>query len=457
MRYYLAIDIGASGGRHILGHIENGRLVTEEIFRFENGVEEQNGSLTWNTDALLAGVLAGLKKCRAENKIPVSVAIDTWGVDYVLLDEQKKPLLPVYAYRDPLRAAIVSEVDTLLSREALYRQTGIQHQPFNTLYQLYCDKKSGKLNLAAYFLQMPDYLAYRLTGAMVNEYTNATTTSLVNAYTKTWDRDVIKALGLKESLFGPLTPPARTIGNGCFLPEMAEEVGFSCEVVTCPSHDTASAFAATRGLPCTAILSSGTWSLIGVERDTPLTSEEARLKNFTNEGGIEYRYRFLKNIMGMWLLQSIRRDTDKRYSCDEMMRMAMASSYRKTFDVNHKTLTAPADMIKAITALLGEDELPLADLLAAVYRSLALSYKDALDSIEALTNEPLTALQIVGGGSSDLYLNRLTKELTGRRVFTGPKEATAIGNLACQVMKDQSLSLSDVRRLIEKSFAVSEV
>lgn len=465
MVYYLAIDIGASGGRHILGHLEDNRLITEEIYRFENGVEKNaEGQLIWDTEKLFAGVLAGLARCREEGKIPKTVAIDTWGVDYCLLDEADNLIAPAYAYRDGKRAEIVPEVDALLPRTEVYRLTGIQFQPFNTLYQLCCDREKGRLDRAKIFLQMPDYLAFRLTGKAVNEYTNATTTSLVNAVEKTWDRKILEKLGLKASLFGPLTLPGKTVGP--FSSEIEKTLGFSACVVTCPSHDTASAYAATLGLSGGAILSSGTWSLIGMEQTTPITTPEAREANFTNEGGVEYRYRFLKNIMGMWLLQSIRKEIGQngyegkapvQYSYNTMMDMAAESGFVETFDVNHPSLSAPDNMIASIKKLLGKTSMPLGDLLASVYRSLAHSYQKAIGELEALTGDKITSLQIVGGGSSDAYLNRLTREYTGIPVLTGPKEATAIGNLACQIMADRGLSLKEVRSLIQKSFAVSEV
>ncbi len=456
MVYYLAIDIGASGGRHILGHLENGRLVTEEIYRFENGVEkDREGSLVWNTEKLFSGIMDGLMRCKQENKIPATVAIDTWGVDYCLLDKSGQLIGPAYSYRDTRRAAVVPAADALLSREEVYRKTGIQYQPFNTLYQLFCDQTAGRLDRAEYFLQMPDYLAWRLTGNRVNEYTNATTTSLVNAAEKIWDRSLIEKLGLKASLFGKLTLPAESIGR--FSPETEKILGFSAEVLTAPSHDTASAFAASLGLPHAAVLSSGTWSLIGMERSTPLTTQEAMRENFTNEGGIEFRYRFLKNIMGMWLLQNIRRETGKQYSYDRMMQLAQSSSYRKIFDVNDPSLSAPESMISAIQKLLCETSIPLPDLLSSVYHSLAFSYRRAVESLEALTGERVSALQIVGGGSSDDYLNRLTKEALGIPVLAGPKEATAIGNLASQIMHESALTLAQVREIIRESFDVRNV
>ncbi len=453
MTYYLAIDIGASSGRHILGHIENDRLVTEEIYRFDNGITKTEQGLTWDIEHLVAEVITGLSRAKELGKAPVSVAIDTWGVDYCLLDENQSLLFPVHAYRDTERQKIASEVDTLISRDSLYQKTGIQFQPFNTIYQLYADKKSGKLDKAHYFMQIPDYLAFRLTGKIVNEYTNATTTSLVNVRTNTWDRELLEALGIPETIFQELALPCTAIGT--LLPEIAEAVGFKTTVITCPTHDTASAYVATIGSENAITLSSGTWSLIGTEQLTPFTTDAAKQANFTNEGGIEYRYRFLKNIMGMWLIQSVKRELDNIHSYDALMQMARASSYTKTFDVNHPSLTAPNSMIVAIEQLLGDRNLPIGDLMASIYHSLSHAYRIAVDEIRTITGKTFDTLQIVGGGSADAYLNALAQEKTGLLVLTGPKEGTAIGNLATQIMKDRRISLSEVRALIAKSFAIS--
>ena len=451
MTYHLAIDIGASSGRHILGYTENGKLITEEIYRFDNGMIKTEQGLVWDMETLYSHVLKGIRLCHLQNKTPQSIAIDTWGVDYVLLDAEKMPLLPVYAYRNEQRQAVISEVESILPHTSLYQKTGIQFQPFNTVYQLYCDKKSGKLARAAHFMQIPDYLAYRLTDKIQNEYTNATTTSLVNANSQTWDQELLHQLGFPASLFDTLTPPSSLIGN--FSKQTEETLGFSAKVLACPTHDTASAFSTALGGDDCLILYSGTWSLIGAVLNEPITSEEAKKANFTNEGGINGTTRFLKNIMGMWLFQNIRRETDKRYTYNEMMTLAMKSNFTETFDVNHPSLTAPDSMTQAITSLLGYDFLPLGDLLSSVYHSLALSYKKAVEEITAITRQKYNVLQIVGGGSVDSYLNHLTQEYTKLSVITGPKEATAIGNLLSQIGFYNHLSQEDAKHILQKSFS----
>ena len=271
MTYYLAIDIGASSGRHILGSIENGKLRLEEIYRFENGMQNSHDGLIWDMDALFSEVVNGIAKCKETGKIPTSIAIDTWGVDYVLLDANGQPLLPVYAYRN---ARLEGVSDFPIPFEELYAKTGIQYLNFNTVYQLYLDAKSGKAAKAKHFLMIPDYLAYKLTGVMKNEYTVASTTAMVNAKTNTWDEEIIEKLSLLPSLFLPLTLPGEEIG--VLTERIAKEVGFTASVVTAPSHDTASAVAACPIDDKCAYISSGTWSLFGTENTFSVTSDEAR-------------------------------------------------------------------------------------------------------------------------------------------------------------------------------------
>ena len=445
MNYCLAIDIGASGGRHILGSIQNGRLVTEEVYRFENGFENHDGSLVWNVDRLFDEVKNGLIRCRELGKIPSTVAIDTWGVDYVLLDGDKKPILPAYSYRDGRTVDAVAEVIKTVSAEELYTRTGIQTQNFNTIYQLHTHREA--LKKARHFLMMPEYLSFMLTGEMRNEYTNATTTNLVNARTKTWDKELLEKIGIDGGIFKELTPPPGLVGR--FSQEVAAELGYDALVLLCPSHDTASAVAACPLTENGIYISSGTWSLIGTEVTEPVLTDSARKANFTNEGGIDYRFRFLKNIMGMWLLQGIRRSLNKKYTYDEMMRMAIESDFSKTFDPNAPELTAPEDMASAIRGLLKRPELPLGDLLASVYHSLAKSYAAAVKEIEEITGKTCDSITIVGGGSKDDHLNRLTRQYTGKRIFAGPTEATALGNLLSQFMyMNKDMTLEKGRALI---------
>lgn len=451
--YYLAIDIGASSGRHILSHIENEKLVLEEIYRFENNLVKSKDVLVWNIENLFSNVLNGIKKCKEIGKIPKSIAIDTWGVDYVLLDENKKEIKPCYCYRDSRTNAVIDEVESLVSPARLYEKTGIQKQNFNTIYQLYADKKSGRLKNTKYFLMMPEYLSFKLTGEIKNEYTNATTTGLVNAKAKTWDTDIIYALGLTEVLLPPLSLPSSLVGE--LSDDIQKAVGFNCAVLFAPSHDTASAVFACPMADNDLYISSGTWSLIGTEITEPILNDNARQLNFTNEGGIDYRFRFLKNYMGMWLFQNIRRNLNKSTTYDEMMSLAKNCSEYKYFDVNDSTLVAPKNMIDAIGKLIGSDDLGL--ILNSAYHSLAKSYKEAVREIEAVTGKRFDAIHIVGGGCQDKYLNALTRDYTGKSVTAGPIEATATGNIVSQIMHDKKISLAAARDLIKNSFDITVI
>ena len=454
MTYYLAIDIGASSGRHILGCIENGKLKLEEIYRFENGMLDSENGLIWDIETLTNEVINGIAKCKELGKIPTSVAIDTWGVDYVLLDENKKEILPVYAYRNTRHDGVQDSSEFPFTFEELYSKCGIQKLSFNTVYQLFCDAKCGRAAAAKHFLMIPDYLAYRLTGVIKNEYTAASTTSMVNANTKEWDGEIIEKLGLNKEMFLPLALPGSVTGD--FTEEIANKVGFTSTVVAAPSHDTASAVAACPIDDKCAYISSGTWSLFGTENTFPVLSSEALAGNFTNEGGVEYRFRFLRNIMGMWLFQNVRRNLGKKYTYDEMMHMAMESDFTKIINVNDASLSAPENMISAVNKLAGDENLPIGDTLSCIYHSLAAMYKNCVDVIENITGKKLDSIFIVGGGSKDRYLNTLTARYTGKKVIIGLGEATATGNIAAQIMRDKNMTLEEVRNIIKVSFDIRE-
>ena len=456
MSYCLAIDIGASSGRHILGELKNGRLETKEIYRFENGFKEQDGTLIWDIEKLTADVVAGIAECGRLGLIPETVAIDTWGVDYVLFDGEGKELLPCVSYRDGRTASAVEEVFSVVSKEELYAKTGIQTQPYNTIFQLWCDKKSGKLDGAKRLLMIPEYLSFRLTGVMKNENTNASTTGLVNAEAKKIDETVCEKLGIDPNLFGELNLPSTYIGS--FTEEIKAKVGFDAKVIFCPSHDTASAVAACPIDEKTVFISSGTWSLVGTENLYPVTTPAAMAANFSNEGRINYRFRIQKKIMGMWLFQNIRKNLDKKFTYDEMMELAMASSYDRLIDPTDDCFLAPENMVEAIRAYLGEPDLPIGDVLKSVYLSLATSYKNTVEEIEKVAGKKVDRIAIVGGGSKDKYLNQLTKEYTGRRVTVGPTEGTAAGNLISQLIYlDPTLDLEGARRIVINTFEIQEV
>lgn len=456
MTYHLAVDIGASSGRTILGWIENGKLKLEEIYRFENYIKKEKGTLVWDIKHLVKEVINGIAKCREIGKFPETVAVDTWGVDYVLIDENGKEILPAVSYRDDRTNLVQEEISKVVSQKELYGRTGIQKQNFNTIYQLYCDKKSGKLDNAKCFLMIPDYIAYKLTGVMKNEYTNATTTNLVNAKTKTWDYEIIDRLGIKKDIFFKLSQPKTEIGSFNEKTKMA--VGFDCKVICAPSHDTASAVCACPVDDKSVYISSGTWSLIGTENTAPVLSDEALNANFTNEGGINYRFRFLKNIMGMWLFQNIRRNLDKKFTYDDMMNLAMQSTYCEKIDPNAPEFIAPENMIDAVKKYLNNDALSPDSVINSVYHSLAQSYADAVLEIEKISGKTIELINIVGGGSKDRYLNSLTRKYTGKKVLSGPVEATATGNIICQLMyDDENLTLEKARELVKNSLDIKEV
>ena len=363
--------------------------------------------------------------------------------------------MPAVAYRDSRTEQSLKAVQEIVSQAELYGKTGIQQQNYNTIYQLYADKQSGKLNNAEHFLMMPEYLSFKLTGVIKREYTNASTTNLVNANSKDWDFEIIGKLGLPERIFEPLHMPGTVVGE--LKEDIAKLVGFNTEVVLCPSHDTASAVAACPIDNESVYISSGTWSLIGAENDYPVLSEEALAANFTNEGGIEYKFRFLKNIMGMWLFQNIRKNIGKTLTYDEMMHLAEESDFSELVDPNDQRFLAPENMVEAVREALGKPELPLGDVLACVYNSLAHSYDRAVREIEGISGKKIKAINIVGGGSRDMFLNRLTSKVTGKKVFIGLMEATATGNLMSQIMYKNGMSLSEARELIKNTFNGKEV
>ena len=456
MKNYLAIDIGASSGRHILGSVKDGKIVLEEVYRFENSQVRQDGHDCWDIDKLVDSVKAGIDEAMKKAEI-ASIGIDTWGVDFVLVDENGDRCSDAVAYRDTRTAGADAEIEKdVISFADLYRRTGIQKASYNTIYQLWALKKEHpeQLKRAAHYLSVPEYINYRLTGQIVHEYTHASTTSLLDAAKKDWDRDLIEKLGLPAKIFGRLEMPGATVGVYRGVP-----------VVLPAMHDTGSAYLAVPARDDRAVyLSSGTWSLLGVENEKPITTKVAQLANFTNEGGAWGRYRFLKNIMGLWMIQSIRRELNgvkyvegkdgtatkealakladyekgRQYSFSDLSNIARGeNSYTTRIDVNAQRFMNPDSMIGEVIAAASEKGHPPAtvgELMQCVYKSLAECYADAIRNLSEITGKIYTSLNIVGGGCQDLYLNALTAEATGLEVFTGPIEGTAIGNLIVQMV-----------------------
>lgn len=462
--YYLAIDIGASSGRHILGWLEHGKIRLEELYRFENKLVKRNGHLCWDIEHLFAEVVAGIKECQHRERIPASIGIDTWGVDFVLLDKEGKILGDTVAYRDSRTQSMDEEVRRVISDEELYSRNGIQKQLFNSIYQLLAIKKETPelLDEAESFLMIPEYLNYRLTGIKKNEYTNATTGQLVNAQTRDWDYELLEKLGIPTNIFGELNMPKTVVGKLSL--EIEAEVGFQTEVVLPATHDTGSAVMAVPSITDDSIyLSSGTWSLMGIERLIPDCTEKSRAYNFTNEGGYHYRYRFLKNIMGMWMMQSLRREFRHKYTFEELYQLAYIGRYfTSVVNVNDESFLAPDNMIEAIKDYCRKhnQEVPETEgeILYCVYMSLARCYAQTVAEIEEVTGKKYDCIHVVGGGCQDKFLNALLATETGKEVFAGPVEATAIGNLLAQMLRDECFAdLREARQVVAKSFAMEKV
>ena len=419
MKYCLAIDIGASSGRHIVGWQENGTIQTEEIYRFPNGVTEKNGHLIWDVEALVFHVKAGIAKAKEAYPIE-SLSIDTWGVDYVLLKGEEE-VLPVYAYRDSRTEAVIPQVHGKMAFAELYRRTGCQFQPFNTIYQLYDEKLRGRLEGVTDMLMMPEYLLYKLCGTKAREYTNATTMGMVNAKSGEFDLEIVDALGYPRQLFPKLCQPGTVIG---------EYEGI--KVVLCATHDTGSA---VEGIPMEGnhpYISSGTWSLLGVKTPKPITDGDSMAANYSNEGGVGYN-RYQKNIMGMWLVNELQRELCPELSFPQIVKLAEESSCNILVDANAQEFLAPKSMKKAFDQATDGKLQTIGDYFRCAYWSLAASYEAALDELEGNTGKNYKKLYIVGGGAKNQFLNRLTEEATGKQVIALPIEATALGNLKIQM------------------------
>lgn len=460
--YYLAVDIGASSGRHILANYNNGKLTLKEIYRFSNGAEKRGDKLIWNVDELFKNIVVGIKECKNQGIIPYSVGIDTWGVDYALLDENDNLIGEVYSYRDSRTDKSLLEVEKIIPFEESYKITGIQRAQYNTVYQLYADKMSGKLAKAKTMLSIPDYLHYLLSGVKKNEYTHASTTGLLDAKTGDWSYEMIDKLGYPREIFGKLYAPGEVVGE--LKEEIQKEVGFNTKVVFPASHDTASAVMAVPAVKgCPLYISSGTWSLLGTELEAPITSKEAFEFNATNEGGFAGTIRFLRNITGMWAIQSVKKELGGKYSYDDLMNLAIeCNSTGSIVDLNDGRFLAPDSMIGAIKSYCEEKGLKVpesvGEIMDVIYKSLATIYAETVVATEKITGKTFEILNIVGGGSKDEYLNKLTKQYTGKRVLAGPTEGTAVGNLLAQIISAGEIKdLKEGREVVKNSFAVVEV
>jgi rhamnulokinase len=461
VRRLLAIDLGAESGRVVLGSLADGVLAIEELARFPNTPLTLDGTLRWNMDALCGGIQSGCAAAAAAGAAVESIGVDAWGCDYGLVDAQGALLEPPYHYRDHRTDGVMARVLARVGRDRIYETTGVQCLPFNTLYQLVAARERSPrlLESAARLLTIPDVINRWLTGRMVCEFTNATTTQCLDARTGAWATDLLDALNLPRALFGAIVRPGTIIGrlDEAVLP------GLGGPPVVAPAcHDTGSAFAAVESGGDTAILSCGTWSLLGTEVSAPVISAASRDLNFTNEGGVDGTFRLLKNIGGLWLLQACRRTWEQAgtpWSYHALVAAAAAepSGLRTLLDPDDPAFLNPGDMVAAIARYAERTRQPVPDGPAgyarAILESLALKYRMVLDALEAICGRSFRTIRIVGGGSQNRLLCRFTADATGRTVLAGPVEATALGNLAVQLVATGAVaSLPEARRVIERSF-----
>ncbi len=457
MNYFLAIDIGASSGRHILGYMEDHKIKLEEIYRFPNGMKEKDGHLIWDMDELFQHILNGMKKCKELNKIPISMGIDTWAVDYALLNASGERIHDVYGYRDARTNGMDQKVYEIIKEDDLYARTGIQKQIFNTIYQLMAEKDFSNVDC---MLLVPDYFGYLLTGKKVTEYTNASTTQLVSPITKDWDYELIEKLGYPKNIFTNIQLPQSTVGT--LTKEIQDIVGFDTTLVLPPTHDTASAVLAVPSNQDALYISSGTWSLMGCELKEANCSKESQQHNFTNEGGIAYRFRYLKNIMGMWMINSMKKEIGSAYSFNEICDLAEKAKIDSIVDAQDACFLAPKSMVKAVqkACMDTHQQVPqtIGEIAKVIYQSLAHCYKMTAKEVESMTGKTYPCIHIVGGGCQATYLNELTARACHKTVYAGPVEATAIGNIVAQMMaKNELNNLQEARKCIFDSFEIKEI
>ncbi|WP_161978760.1 rhamnulokinase [Streptococcus sp. S784/96/1] len=458
MTYHVAVDIGASSGRVILADTRQSLELTE-IHRFKNGFTKQNGHDRWNVSQLLKEILTGLEKVKTKGVMDCTIGIDTWAVDYVLLDKEGNLLEEPIAYRDARTQGMMEKVFKSIPKNVVYEKTGIQFLNFNTLYQL-CAEERELLEKAQDILLIPDYIAYRLTDQKVGEVTNVSTTQYLNIHSRDYDKDLLDVAGVSLDQLPELMETGTVIGE--ILPELYETYDLpKARVIAVATHDTGSAVV---GVPATsenwAYISSGTWSLIGVENSEPLATQPAFEENYTNEWGAYKTYRFLKNITGMWAVQEIARMLDYQYSFAEMAEQAyQVEPFLQYINLNDDRFTNPKNMIEEIQAACRESNqiVPktVGELVMCVYSNLALAYAHEWKVLERLTGKELEVLHIVGGGSNVKLLNQLTADVIGKTVIAGPSEATAIGNIMVQMISSGELeNLAEARAWLAKNQAL---
>ena len=457
---YLAFDFGAESGRAVLAHLQSGILTTEEVHRFPNEPVEYGGSLHWDVARLWFEVRKALARL-GEMEL-AGIGVDAWGVDYALLGERGELLQNPYHYRDRRTEGIMEEVFKKVAREEIYQATGIQFMPINTLYQLFAAQRQTPklLQAAKYLLTIPDLFNYWLSGNACCEFTNATTTQMVDPVKRAWATGLMQRLELPAHLPAPIVEPGSIVGP--LLPDVAGHTSLAGTTVIAPAcHDTGSAVAAISARDGTAFLSSGTWSLLGTELDSPVITPDALRLNFTNEGGVDGTTRLLKNVMGLWMLQGCRQSWTAQglsYDYRELIELATREpSFRHLVDPDDESFLRPADMLTAIDKFCTRTHQPSprepGAYVRAVLESLAFKYRLVLRNLEHVSGKPIGQIRVIGGGSKNRLLNQLTADATGRRVLAGPAEATALGNVAIQILATgEAASLEEVRAIVDRSF-----
>ena len=463
----LAIDLGASSGRGIVGSFDGNKLTLTENHRFSNDPVMVNGRFTWDILRIFHEIKQSVSKTVLAGDDVVSMGIDTWGVDYGLLDKNGRLLANPTHYRDTRTVGIEAYVDKILPLSDIYNVAGIQSMEFNTLYQLAAERRDNPelLGIAEHLLNTPDLLNYFLTGEMANEYTIVSTGALLDAKKRDYARDLFRRLDIPERLFGKLVQPTNCLGG--LLPQITEEVGRNrIQVVNVASHDTASAvIAVPTDRKDFVYISSGTWSLMGTELNGPLINEQSRAMNFTNEGGAMGTIRFLKNIMGLWIIQESRRQwkrEGKEYSFAQMEAWAKeATPFRSFINPDDASFNTPGNMPEKIREFCRRTGQPVpetvGEVVRCIYESLALKYRMTVESIETLQDRTVSVINVVGGGTKDHFLSQMTADACGKHVTAGPEEATAVGNLMMQaIAAGEVKDLSEARQVVAASFALKE-
>lgn len=464
---FLAFDLGATSGRSVVGTLQNGKIEIRELTRFANGIVELHGKFYWNLLGLYEHLKEALSECVKEGIAPDSIGIDTWGVDVVPIGKDGSLLGMPRAYRDPYTDGAPERFFEITPREEVYAKTGIQIMNFNTLYQIFAAVEEGytPITSADRLLFMPDALSYMLTGKAICEYTIASTSQILNPRTGKLECSLLESAGVKGDIFPEVQLPGSVIGSLSDAIAAETRIG-KVDVVAVAGHDTASAVAA---VPAEnerfAYLSSGTWSLMGIETKQPIITDESSRLNFTNEGGVDGTTRFLKNICGMWLLEQCRKEwarDGKEYSYPEIVEMSSsAEPFARFINPDDATFANPSSMLKAIEEFcLRTGQTPPqsdAEVIRTIFESLALRYREVLEMLEGMAPFAIDVLHIIGGGSKNRLLNQYTANAIGKRVLAGPSEATAIGNVMMQAIGAGAIgSLSEARQIIRSSVQTEE-